>query len=277
MTDSIAATLREAAAVLAGDSARLDAELLLAHVLEKDRTWLFTWADKTLSESQRRDYAALLAERQQGVPVAYLIGEQEFWSLPLKVTPATLIPRPETEQLVDFVLQQHDHHQPLQLLDAGTGSGAIAIALAHECPCWSVSACDYSEQALQVAQQNASRHRLAIRFFQNDWLAGLEAASLDVIVANPPYIRAGDEHLPALRYEPYTALVAADDGLADIKTLARQAQQVLRPGGALYIEHGYDQGQAVQAIFRANGFVEVSCEQDYAGNDRFTHGVKAHE
>lgn len=274
MSNSIAEQLRWARTQLANESAQLDAEVLLAHVLDKNRSYLYAWPEKELATDELEKFRLLVAERQQGRPVAYLLGTQEFWSLSFHVTPATLIPRPETEQLVDAVLQDHAGKNSLVVVDAGTGSGAIAIALAHEKPQWQVCACDYSMAALQVAQANAHCHHAAVAFFCSDWLAAVQAGGIDVIVSNPPYIAPGDVHLPALAYEPTSALVAADHGLADIRQICLQASALLKSHGMLYVEHGYDQAQAVQQIFADCGFSAVFTAKDYAGCDRFTRGVK---
>lgn len=274
MINTIAGQLRWARVELGSASAQLDAEVLLASVLGKNRSYLYAWPEHELPADLVARFHGLILARQQGQPVAYLLGVQEFWSLSLQVTPATLIPRPETEQLVDAVLQRYGAGQPLSVLDAGTGSGAIAVALAKERPQWSIFACDFSLSALQVARANAAAHHAAIGFFGSDWLAAVRPGLLDVIVSNPPYIAEGDEHLPALRYEPQTALVAAQNGLADIRRIAGQACSLLKPWGALYIEHGYDQAAFVRQIFQYNGFVEVLTARDYAGCERFTCGVK---
>lgn len=252
---------------------RLDAEVLLAHVLGKDRGYLFAWPEKSVSAQQRHHYELLTEQRAGGMPVAYILGKQEFWSLPLLVTPATLIPRPETERLVEVVLAQQGGRRGLRVLDVGTGSGAIALALASENPSWQVDACDISDAALRIARQNAENLGLVVSFFRSDWLGGMAPHSYDVIVSNPPYIAEGDKHLKALVFEPVSALVAEENGLADIAILVRQAATVLKPGGALYVEHGCDQGAAVIDMFIHNGFEKVFCEKDYAGNDRLTHGA----
>lgn len=252
---------------------RLDAELLLAHVLGKERSYLFAWPEKAVSAEQESRYRSLAARRAGGMPVAYILGVQEFWSLPLTVTRDTLIPRPETEQMVDCVLAQHGASEGIRVLDVGTGSGAIALALSSEKASWLVDACDISEGALRVAGQNAANLGLSVRFFRSDWLAGVVQHNYDVIVSNPPYIAEGDPHLAALAYEPRSALVAQEKGLADIARLVAQSATVLKPGGALYVEHGHDQGDAVMNIFITNGFERVFCEKDYAGNDRFTRGL----
>lgn len=255
-------------------SVRLDTEVLLAHVLKKDRSYLYAWPEQQLSEQGLHDFQLLINERRDGKPIAYITGVQEFWSLLLKVNEATLIPRPETEQMVSHILQAHADINNLRLLDAGTGSGAIALALASEKPFWNIVASDNSVEALSVAKDNAKKQNLSVSFFQNNWLSAITPESYDVIVSNPPYISVGDQHLSALRYEPQTALVALDDGLADIKIIVQQAIIVLKHGGALYIEHGYQQGDAVQQIFWDSGFKHVACEKDYGGNDRFTYGIK---
>lgn len=251
------------------DTARLDAEVLLAHVLEKSRTFLFSWSEKELSDNERQRYKALLERRKVGEPVAYLLGEQEFWSLPLKVTSATLIPRPETEQLVDAVLEQFDG-SPITAWDAGTGTGAIAIALASERADWCIYASDYSFDALLVAAENIHTHAAAVKLCRGDWLSAIADKSLDLLVSNPPYIPPEDEHLAALKYEPISALAAEDCGLADIKKLIVQAKRVLKPKAFIYIEHGYDQGELVPALLTAQGFSDAYCVKDYAGQPRFS-------
>lgn len=274
MSKTIRQTLEWAEAQLSGDEVRLDAEVLLAFCLDKPRSYLVAWPDKDLDSSQVENFAALIDQRVQGKPVAYITGEQEFWSLPLMVTSDTLIPRPETEHLVEFLLEVLPE-SGLSVVDAGTGTGAIGLALAHERKDWQVSACDFSEAALHVASSNAEKLGVQVSFFQSDWLSGLPESSLDVVVSNPPYIEAGDPHLSDLGYEPLSALVAQDSGLSDIRTICQQAFMVLKLGGLLCIEHGYDQAQAVQEIFRKAGFSAVHCEKDYSGNDRFTHGIKS--
>ena len=255
------------------DSARLDAEVVLAHVLQKDRSYLYAWPETEVTDEQRARFQLLIRERMAGKPIAYITGVQEFWSLSLKVTSATLIPRPETEDMVSCVLEHYANNTILKLLDAGTGTGAIAIALASERPGWQISACDISSEALLVAEENIRKYAVKVHCFQADWLAGLAENSLDVIVSNPPYIDKSDEHLEALAYEPYSALVADKQGLSDIEKIANQAAKVLRSRGALYIEHGYEQAEAVHRVFSAAGFNNIVCQKDLAGNDRFTYGV----
>ncbi|NRB40153.1 MAG: peptide chain release factor N(5)-glutamine methyltransferase [Pseudomonadales bacterium] len=268
---SIKQTLIAAVEKLAAiDTARLDAEILLGHVLEKPRSYLFSWSEVELTPAQQSVFSALIAQRVAGKPVAYLVGVQEFWSLDFKVTEATLIPRPETEQLVDAVLALCPA-SPLILWDAGTGTGAIAVALASERPSWQIFASDYSAAALAVAAENISANKVAVNLCRGDWLQALAAQSLDVLVSNPPYIPPDDKHLVALTYEPHSALAAADEGLADIKKLIIQGLRVLKPGGRIFIEHGYDQGDVVPALLREYGYNHAMCEKDYAGQPRFSH------
>ncbi len=274
MSNSIKQQLIWATTTLANEGAALDAEIILAHVLGKQRSYLYAWPDVELQHQQLQQYALLIQDRLQGKPVAYIVGNQEFWSLSLKVTPDTLIPRPETEQLVDAVLQHQPYHN-IYVLDAGTGTGAIALALSKEKPQWQVFACDDSLAALAVAQQNASDHHLRVQYFCSDWLSAIKPELFDVIVSNPPYIAQNDPHLTALAYEPKSALVAEQSGLADINILVQQAMALLKPQGRLYIEHGYDQGSAVNQCFIAHGFMDVVTSKDYAGCDRFTYGVKS--
>ena len=262
--------LTSAAALLAVyDTARLDAEVLLAHVLGKSRTYLFAWADKAISSAEALNYAQLINRRLAGEPVAYILGWQEFWSLALKVTPATLIPRPETEQLVDAVLARFDN-STITVWDAGTGTGAIALALASERADWQIYASDYSAEALAVAAQNIAHHQLQVQLCRADWLSAVADQTLDLLVSNPPYIPPQDEHLAALRYEPISALAAADEGLADIKKLIVEAKRVLKPLAFIYIEHGYDQGDIVPELLMQQGFSQAHCIKDYAGQPRFT-------
>lgn len=277
MNITVAAQLRQAASQLPAECARLEVELLLSLAMGKSRSWLLAWPDSDIPPADLEQFQQLLERRLGGEPVAYILGEQEFWSLPLQVTTATLVPRPDTEVMVEAVLADFAAHETLKVMDAGTGSGAIALALAKERPAWQVFACDASMPALHVARANASRLCIPVAFANSDWLQACAVASLDVVVSNPPYIAEGDSHLAALQHEPLSALVAADQGLADIRVITRQAWQVLRPGGALYVEHGYDQASAVRAMFESCGFTRVITGKDYAGTDRFTSGVKTHE
>jgi release factor glutamine methyltransferase len=254
------------------ESARLDAELLLCHILDKPRSYLFSRPEQELTGAQAHAFTQLLQRRQQGEPMAYLTGEREFWSLMLKVNTATLIPRPETEQLVEQTLLHIPMHQAWQVADLGTGSGAIALAIAHERPDCVITAVDQSAAALQVARDNADRLGMKnIIFLQGDWLQGLPP-DFDIIVANPPYIRADDPHLQqsGLPYEPRTALVAENNGMAAIEHICQQTQQHLKTGGWLLMEHGYDQGAGVRACLQHYGYHDIETFKDLSGNDRVT-------
>jgi len=256
------------------DTVRLDAELLLADVMGKDRTWLYTWSDKLLTLEQWQRYQALLAERAIGQPVAYLIGYREFWGLNLKVSPDTLIPRPDTEALVDQVLSLLPQSEAC-IADLGTGTGAIALALASEKPRWQVYACDYQAGAVALATQNRDQLGLKqVKVLQSDWCQALPDNAFDLIVSNPPYIEADDPHLSQgdVRFEPLSALTSGPDGLEDIRVICQQSQRCLKQGGWLLLEHGYNQAVAVQEIMLASGYKEVSSLQDLAGFDRATYG-----
>ncbi|WP_134709486.1 peptide chain release factor N(5)-glutamine methyltransferase [Stenotrophomonas maltophilia] len=267
----------DASARLGGVDARHEAELLLLHVLDRPRSWLFAHATDPLAAADQATFEALLARRVAGEPVAYLIGRRGFWTLDLEVDPATLIPRPETELLVELALERLPPDQALQLADLGTGSGAIALALASERPRAQVLATDASTGALAVAARNAARHELGnVRFAEggHDWYAPLQGVRFDLIASNPPYIASDDPHLEQgdLRFEPSTALASGMDGLDDIRRIVDGGQAHLRPGGWLLIEHGWEQGAAIRALFEATGFVEVQTVQDLEQRDRITLG-----
>lgn len=254
-------------------SPRREAEWLLAEALGRDLAWLLTWPERDLTEAEQARADAWLQRRLAGEPLAYLTGVQPFWTLSLRVTPATLIPRPDTERLVELALARLPH-APCRVLDLGTGSGAIALALASERPLAQVTACDRSEAALAVARGNGEALGLPLRWLQGDWFAPVAGERFDLVVSNPPYIRADDEHLAALTHEPLTALVAADDGLADLRRLADDAPRHLVAGGWLLLEHGHDQGHAVRAVLTARGYVEVATWQDHGGQDRVSGGCR---
>lgn len=252
---------------------RLDADVLLGHVLGQTRTWLFTWPDKPITDADWARFDALVQRRQAGEPVAHLVGEREFWSLPIAVNPGTLIPRPDTECLVEAVLAQFDHTLR-RVVDLGTGTGAIALALASERPNWHITAIDRIPEACELARYNADRLGLPIEVLQGNWCDPLADHSVDILVSNPPYIDATDPHLTQgdVRFEPKTALIAPDQGLADIKTIAEQGKRVLKPGGALYLEHGWTQAKAVRAILAQHGYQSVTTQKDHGHQDRVTVG-----
>ncbi len=265
--------IHEASRRIASDTPRLDAELLLSHVTGLSRTSFRAWPEREVEPGQAETFEQLVSRRLLGEPIAYLVGHQEFWSLPLKVGPSTLIPRPDTECLVEAALSL-----PLpakaRVLDLGTGTGAIALALASEHPDWQVSACDCVAQAVALARENARALRLAVTVMQSHWFDDLPRDSFDLIVSNPPYIEEGDHHLGQgdVRFEPGSALVSGVDGLDDIREIVAQAPDWLAGNGWLLVEHGYDQAEAVQALFRARGFESVESRQDYGRNDRMTLG-----
>lgn len=257
------------------DSPKLDAELLLSEVLNCSRSYLYTWPEKIVSTEQVIDFRELLQRRQKGHPIAHLLGYREFWGLNLKVTKDTLIPRPDTEVLVEVALQLCP--QAKQILDLGTGTGAIALALKSELRSAAVSALDFSQAALDVAKHNSHHLDLPIHLLQSHWFAQLPAGQqFDLIVSNPPYIEEQDEHLSQgdVRFEPITALTAGEDGLDDIRLIAKQAIDYLLPAGWIILEHGYDQGKAVRDILKQNGYQNIETRQDYGQNDRITFGQK---
>lgn len=250
----------------------IDAELLLLHALGRphDRAWLRAHDTDALPEPVRIAFGALAQRRLAGEPVAYLVGDKEFFGLKLQVDARVLVPRPDTETLVEWALDLWGA-QPIRAIDLGTGSGAIALALKHARPRWQVSAIDASAAALAVARANAQRLGLNIDFATGHWLSGV-SGTFELIVSNPPYIAEGDAHLAALQHEPLSALVAGRDGLDDIRQIINQAPTHLVPGGWLVLEHGHDQSEAVAELLRAAGFLEVQNRCDLAGIARCTGG-----
>lgn len=265
------AMLREAVLAIASDSPRLDAELLMGHVTGWSRTSLRAWPEREVPEQQATRFRQLVSERADGQPVAYLLGQQEFWSLPLRVSRATLIPRADTESLVEAILQL-PLPEDARVVDLGTGTGAIALALASEQPGWQVMACDAVAEAVTLAGENASALGLPIEVLQSNWFSALPSGRFDLVVSNPPYIAASDQHLTEgdVRYEPATALIAGDDGLADIRHIINEARDWLGPDGWLVLEHGYNQGSDVRALLLAAGFVSIESRRDYGGQERLT-------
>ena len=262
----------------------IDAQVLLGHVLGRNRAWLAAHADEPLSRADAAAFAALARRRRDGEPVAYLTGTREFWGLTLVVSPAVLIPRPETETLVELALARLPEDRGTRVLDLGTGSGAIALAIAHSRPQARVLAIDASPDALAVARENALRLGLGnVEFLQSDWYGALPASGpgawatggpFDLIAANPPYVVAGDPHLDDgdLRFEPVGALSPGGDGLDALRTIVAGAPGRLVPGGTLVVEHGYDQSEAVRELFAAAGFVRIVAARDIAGTPRVVAG-----
>ena len=265
------ALLNNAIERIGGDSPRLDAELLLSHVTGLGRTSFRAWPEREVALDQAQAFRELVAERVKGLPIAYLLGQQEFWSLPLKVSPSTLIPRPDTECLVETALEL-----PLpdnaRVLDLGTGTGAIALALASEKPRWQVMASDRVEEAVELARENSRSLQLPITVVRSHWFDQIPESGFDLLISNPPYIPASDGHLHEgdVRFEPPSALVAGDDGLDDIRLLAAEGLKHLNPDGWMLLEHGYDQGEAVRNLFAAAGWRNIETRRDYGGNDRMT-------
>jgi len=250
---------------------RHDAEWLLAHVLGKPRSWLFAFGDRAVDAGSASRFDALVQRRETGEPVAYLTGRRSFWTFELAVSPATLVPRPETERLVELALQRLPTDRPLRIADLGTGSGAIALALASERPLARVIATDASSDALDVARANAHALQLDnVEFRQGDWFGCLHGERFDLVASNPPYIEAGDPHLDDLRHEPAAALASGADGLDAIRRIVAGAPAHLGEGGWLLLEHGWNQGAAVRALLSMGGFSEATTEQDLEGRDRVT-------
>lgn len=282
MSEPVSVLLRRAAAGLAAAGgidpaeARGEAELLLAHVLRRPRSWLFAHADAPVETGLAARFDALLERRKRGEPVAHLTGRRGFWAFELRVDASTLIPRPETERLVELALERLPAGRPLRLLDLGTGTGAIALALAHERPLARVWAVERSPEALALARQNAVALGLAerVELRVGDWFAPVAGERFDLIASNPPYIEAEDPHLEAgdLRFEPRTALAAGPDGLADLRRIVAAAPRHLVPGGWLLLEHGWRQGAALRTLLAAAGFTDIATAPDLEGRERVSLG-----
>jgi len=265
------------AAALAAARQRIppaEARLLLGHLLQRSAAWLAAHGDAPLAPAEAEQYSALVARRAAGEPVAYLVGMREFYGRAFVVAPEVLIPRPETELLVDLALAKLGATGTAAILDLGTGSGCIGVTLALELPQARVTAVDVAPAALTVARANATRLGARVDFLQSDWFAALAGSSFDLIVANPPYIAAGDPHLSQgdLRFEPVGALTDHADGLAAIRRIVADAPAHLRPGGGLCFEHGYDQAEAARALLAAAGFDEIEQHRDLAGIVRVSGG-----
>ena len=265
----------EAALNLDPSSARIEVQCLLQAVLQVNRAWLLTHPEQLLDANQHARYMALLERRLNGEPIAYLLGEREFFGLVFKVTPATLIPRPETELLVELALQHIPQQGTCRVLDLGTGSGAIALSIAHARPDAEVVAVDASAAALEVARFNMQQLNLGnVRLLHSDWFGALQGERFDVIVSNPPYIAADDAHLGQgdVRFEPPSALISGAHGLDDIRRICAQARAHLRPEGWLLFEHGYDQAVQVRALLQQYGFGEIFSARDLSGIERVSGG-----
>ena len=271
---TIIASLLRNAQLPDSSSARLDAELLLSAALGKSRSYLHTWPERIVSSEAADTYAAWLERRRAGEPVAYILGHQGFWKLDLEVAPHTLIPRPDTELLVEAALELLPA-SAAQVLDLGTGTGAIALALASECPAWQVTAVDRVEEAVALAERNRQRLHLAnVQVRASHWFDALAGERFDLIISNPPYIASEDPHLSAgdVRFEPSSALVAGVDGLDDLRLIIARAPQHLVAGGWLLLEHGYDQASAVRELLTASGFSDVGSRRDLGGHERISLG-----
>jgi release factor glutamine methyltransferase len=267
----------QAALQLEGREARIEVQMLMQAVLKAPRAYLLAHPERVLNEAELSAYRALLQRRLAGEPMAHILGEREFFGLNLRVTPATLIPRPETELLVELVLQKLSPHAGLRVLDLGTGSGAIALAIAHARADVEVLTVDASPAALEVARANAQRLGLPnVDFQHSDWFSALSGRRFDLIVSNPPYIAADDEHLSQgdVRFEPLSALASGADGLDDIRRIVAQAGDFLEPGGWLLLEHGYDQAPRVREILQQHDYVRIFSARDLAGIERVSGAAR---
>ena len=275
-SSTIAQCLAQSASLAAvSDTARLDVEVLLAHALGKNRTYLYTWPETLLSQQEVVQFQHDLLRRQQGEPIAYIVGEKDFWSLTLFVNASTLIPRPETELLVEVALELLNDNDGATVVDVGTGTGAIALALASEKPRWTITAIDNQVEACTLAERNRQRYQLAnVSIRHGSWLIPIQGNKVDLIVSNPPYIDIDDGHLACgdVRFEPRSALVADEHGLADIQQIIQQSTAILLPKGWLLFEHGYQQGEAVQELLQASHFRDCFTRYDVAGQPRVTGG-----
>ena len=257
------------------ESALLDAEILLCKVLEKNRAYLRAWPDQALTQKQQDSFQNLINKRKHGHPIAYIIGYKEFWSRDFIVNYDVLIPRPETELLVELALELISENQNCTVIDLGTGSGAIGITIAAERPAINVTATDLSQQALEVAKTNARRHKTGnIQFLHSHWFKHTSNQQFNLVLSNPPYIDAADPHLKQgdIRFEPENALIAKQNGLQDINEIVETARHHLLPGGYLLIEHGYNQKQEVQSILQKSNYTNINNYCDLAGQPRVTSG-----
>ena len=272
---TIIASLLRSAELPDSPTARLDAELLLAAALGKPRSFLHTWPERIVSSEAALIFADYLQRRRAGEPVAYILGHQGFWKLDLEVAPHTLIPRPETEMLVEAALELVPVFVPAEVLDLGTGTGAIALALANDRPGWKATAVDRVPEAVELAERNRQRlHLDNAEVLSSHWFSALEGRRFDLIISNPPYIADADPHLVEgdVRFEPSSALVAGSDGMDDLRTIISQAPNHLKEGGWLLLEHGYDQGAAVRDLLTQHGFERVQTRRDLGEHERISFG-----
>jgi release factor glutamine methyltransferase len=272
---TIIASLLRSAELPDSPTARLDAELLLAAALGKPRSFLHTWPERIVSTEAALMFAGYLQRRRTGEPVAYILGQQGFWKLDLEVAPHTLIPRPETEMLVEAALELVPGFAPADVLDLGTGTGAIALALANERQQWRVTAVDRVPEAVALAERNRQRLQLNnADVLSSHWFSALDGRRFDLIISNPPYIADADPHLSAgdVRFEPSSALTAGHDGLDDLRTIIAQAPAYLKDGGWLLLEHGYDQGAAVRDLLTGEGFERIQTRRDLGEHERISFG-----
>lgn len=276
---NIKQVLRQATQTLTAtsSSAVIDAELLLLHALQQSRIFLYSHPEYTLTPKEAERFEQYLMKRKEGIPIAYILGIKEFWSLPLAVNNHTLIPRPDTELLVSIVLEYLPNKvsSEQKILDLGTGSGAIALALAKERPDWEIVATDVDSETIDTAAKNSATLKLRnVSFIESHWFEHLPKTIFSAIVSNPPYIAEGDPHLTQgdLRFEPQHALTSGFDGLDALRIIIRQSRHYLRPGGFLLVEHGYDQKQSVQSLFSKYGYKDIQSYQDIQGHDRATLG-----
>ncbi|MBD8567434.1 MULTISPECIES: peptide chain release factor N(5)-glutamine methyltransferase [Pseudomonas syringae group] len=272
---TIIASLLRSAELPDSPTARLDAELLLAAALGKPRSFLHTWPERIVSTEAALAFAGYLQRRRTGEPVAYILGQQGFWKLDLEVAPHTLIPRPETEMLVEAALELVPAFAPTQVLDLGTGTGAIGLALANDRRQWKITAVDRVPEAVELAERNRQRLQLDnAEVLNSHWFSALEGRQFDLIISNPPYIAETDPHLSMgdVRFEPGSALTSGPDGLDDLRTIISEAPVHLTPGGWLLLEHGYDQGPAVRELLIRHGFERIQTRRDLGEHERITFG-----
>jgi release factor glutamine methyltransferase len=272
---TIIASLLRSAELPDSPTARLDVELLLAAALGKPRSFLHTWPERIVSTEAAQAFDGFLKRRRAGEPVAYILGQQGFWNIDLEVATHTLIPRPETEMLVETALELLPSAIPHRLLDLGTGTGAIALSLAKDRPQWTVTAVDRVDEAVELAERNRQRlHLDNAHVMRSHWFSAVEAQRFDLILSNPPYIASNDPHLVEgdVRFEPSSALVSGTDGLDDLRLIVSQAPAHLEAGGWLLLEHGYDQGPAVRELLNRYGFEQIQTRRDLGDHERITFG-----